>query len=120
MTIRIENATQHRIPRQHVMTRMTQALNRVRVQPATARVSFSDVNGPKGGVDVRCALLVGLPGQPWICAERVATTPRLAFDESYARAVRQLEGGYTRWQESRRRPKKYYVAKRLLLTGDTR
>ena len=114
MDIRIENETRLPIPHEHVVTRMTQVLNRAVVRPATARVSFSDVNGPKGGADIRCALRLDLPGQPPIVADGVATTPRLAFDESYARAVRQLESERTRWQESQRRPKKYYLAKRLL------
>lgn len=114
MDIRIENEIGRRIPRQHVLTRMAQALRRVLVQPASARVAFTDVNGPKGGADVRCTVLVSLPGQPPISITRAGTTPRLAFDASYDRATRQLERGRARWQDSRRHPKKYYVAKRLL------
>jgi ribosome-associated translation inhibitor RaiA len=114
MNIRIENDTQERIPRQHVMTRMTQALGRMEASPVTAHVTFSDVNGPKGGADIRCALLVSLPGQPPIQAERAQTTARVAFDESYARLVRQLEHARARWQDVSRRPKKYFAAKRLL------
>jgi ribosome-associated translation inhibitor RaiA len=82
--------------------------------PVTARVTFSDVNGPKGGADIRCGLLVSLPGQPPIRAERAQTTVRLAFDGSYARLVRQLEHARARRQDVSRRPKKYFAAKRLL------
>ena len=114
MDIRIENETELRIPREHVITRITQALNRAVVRPANARITFSDVNGPKGGADIRCALLLELPGHPPIVADRVATTPRLAFDASYARIARQLEAERRRWQASRRRPKKYFAAMRLL------
>lgn len=116
MDIRIENETGRRIPREHVMARMAQTMRRVVVRPATARVAFTDVNGPKGGADLRCTTVVSLPGQPPISVARVGTTARLAFDAAYARLLRQLERGRARWQDVRRHPKKYYVAKRLLTT----
>ena len=74
MTIRIENETKERIPRQHVTGQMTRALRAIEGSPVTARVTFSDVNGPKGGADIRCALLVSVPGQAPIRVERVQTT----------------------------------------------
>jgi hypothetical protein len=115
MKIRIDNETTRRIPRQHAMTRMRQALRRAAADTATtARVTFSDVNGPKGGADIRCALLVSVPGRPPIRAEDVETTPRLAFDASYARVLRQFERALGRRREASRRPKKYFAAKRLL------
>ena len=113
MKIHIENETKQRIPRQHVLARVTEALTRMAASAATARVTFSDVNGPKGGADIQCALLVTLPGRPAIRAERAQTTARLAFDESFARLTRQLEHVRRQRRESSRRPKKYFVAKRL-------
>ena len=112
--IRIEGNMDRRIPRAYVTTRMSRVLNRLPAGPVTAHVTFSDVNGPKRGNDVRCGVLVELPRQPAIRVERVATTPRLAFDQTYDRVVRQLERYRDRWQEDRRHPKKYYVAKHLL------
>ena len=114
MIIRIENETKERIPRQHVTGQMTRALRAIEGSPLTARVTFSDVNGPKGGADIRCALLVSVPGEAPMRVERVQTTARLAFDEAYARAVRQLEATSGRRRDARRKPKKYFVAKRLL------
>jgi ribosome-associated translation inhibitor RaiA len=101
------------IPREHVIARLDQALSRLPLHPVAARVRFSDVNGPKGGPDIRCALLVELPGRPPIRVEREAITPRLAFDATYERLVRQLERSRERWQDERRHPKKYYAASRL-------
>ena len=112
-SIRIEDKAAGRIPRTHVMSRMKQLLRRLPVRPLSARVSFSDVNGAKGGVDIRCGILVSLPGEPPIRVERMATTPRLAFDQSYDRVRRQVERPRRRWRESQRHPKKYYAAKRL-------
>jgi len=114
MEIRIEGSVTPAIPRAHVTTRMRQVLRRLPVHPVTAHVTFTDVNGPKGGNDIRCAVLVEVPRQPSIRVERRAPTPRLAFDASYDRLVRQLERYRERWQDSRRRPKKYFAARRLL------
>jgi len=111
--IHIEGAIGRPIPRGHVTTRLSQALSRLPVHPVAAHVRFSDVNGPKGGIDIRCTLLVELPRRPAIRVEREATTPRLAFDASYERLVRLLERSRERWQDERRHPKKYYAASRL-------
>jgi len=111
--IRIEGTVGGRIPRAYVIERLSRVLDRLPLAPVTAHVTFSDVNGPKGGVDIRCAVLVELPHQPALRVERAAPTPRLAFDQSYSRIVRQLQRSRERWQESRRHPKKYYVAKLL-------
>lgn len=59
--IRIEGRVSHRIPRAHIVTRLSRALGRLPLAPVTAHVTFSDVNGPKGGADIRCAVLVALP-----------------------------------------------------------
>jgi hypothetical protein len=112
--VRIESEIDRAIPRVHVERRLAQALNRVRVRHATARVTFSDVNGPKGGRDVRCAVQFRVAGRPPISVTSVGTTPRLTFDAAYVSARRALDRALARWQASARRPKKYYVAKRLL------
>jgi ribosome-associated translation inhibitor RaiA len=111
--IRIGGNVGRRIPRAYVTERLSLVLDRLPLAPVTAHVTFSDVNGPKGGADIRCAVLVDLPHQPAIRVEQTATTPRLAFDQSYDRVVRKLERSRERWQENRRHPKKYYAAKRL-------
>jgi ribosome-associated translation inhibitor RaiA len=95
------------------MSRMNRLLKRLPVRPLSARVTFSDVNGPKGGADKRCGILVSLPGGPAIRVERVATTARLAFDQTCDRVQRRAERPRRRWRESQRHPKKYYAAKRL-------
>lgn len=87
---------------------------KIHIENETTRVTFTDVNGPKGGRDIHCAVLVSLPGRPAIRAERAQTTPRLAFDENFARLTRQLEDVRRQRRESSRRPRKYFAAKRLL------
>lgn len=114
MTIDIRGLADHPALRQHVTRRMRAELERLVVEPTLARVSFFDDNGPKGGLGARCALLVRLPRQPEIRVEHVAETPRLAFDMAAAVLERQVDRHADRRRESRRRPKKYFVAKRLL------
>ena len=113
LQVRIEGNSGRQVPRRHVTRRMEHVLSRVPLAPAIAHVTFSDVNGPQGGADVRCAVLVKLPHHVAIRCERVASAARLAFDETCDRIVRQLERSRERWLDSRRRPKKYYLAKRL-------
>jgi ribosome-associated translation inhibitor RaiA len=83
------------------------------VTPVSASATFVDDNGPRGG-GVRCALTVRLPHRPALRAERTAETPRVALDAAFAALARQLAQYRERQRERRRRPKKYYAAKRLL------
>lgn len=82
-----------------------------------AQATFFDENGPKGGPAIRCALTVRLPYRPTVRVENVAETARLAFDGALAVLERQLERYRERDRDNRRRPKKYFVAKRLLMAG---
>jgi ribosome-associated translation inhibitor RaiA len=82
--------------------------------PAVAQVTFFDENGPKGGLGIRCAFTVSLPRRPRIRVEHVAETPRLAFDGGITALERRLKAITERRRDLRRRPKKYFTAKRLL------
>jgi len=112
-SIRIDGRAAGRIPRAHIMVRLKELLKRLPARPLSVRVTFGDVNGPKGGVDTRCGILVSLPGEPVIRVERMGTTPRLAFDGAYERIRRTTERPRRRWRESQRHPKKQYAARRL-------
>jgi len=112
--IHIEGDIEMRIPHGHVMARLGRALGRLPLPPAAAHVRFTNVNGSRGGDDIRCAVVVELPRQACLRVERLAATPRLAFDASYRRLVRQLERARERGQQARRHPKKYYAASRAL------
>ena len=82
--------------------------------PVHVRVGFTDENGPKGGVDTRCAVTVEWPRRPPLHAEDVAPTPRQALDAAFEALERRLLKTLDRQREQRRRPKKYFVARRLL------
>jgi ribosome-associated translation inhibitor RaiA len=84
--------------------------------PVHVRVGFTDENGPKGGIGTRCAITVEWPRRPALHAEDVAPTPRHALDAAFEAIERLLLKELDRQREQRRRPKKYFVAKRLLET----
>jgi ribosome-associated translation inhibitor RaiA len=100
-----------------VAGKITATLSRLRVGATTARVQFSDENGPKGGPDTKCSITVEVPRRAELHADTVADNPRLAFEQAFAALERQIERERERVREERRRPKKYYLAKRLLEPG---
>jgi ribosome-associated translation inhibitor RaiA len=104
-----------------IRARVTAGLARVLaslpVEPTTARVAFTDENGPKGGVAIRCALEIHLPRQTAVRVEEVATTPRLALDAGLDKLERRLRRVRQSARQAKRRPKKYYAAGRALAAG---
>ncbi|HEV8643338.1 MAG TPA: HPF/RaiA family ribosome-associated protein [Methylomirabilota bacterium] len=116
MTIAIEGAQGHPALRALVARRMESLTGRLRTRPMSARVAFTDENGPKGGVDTRCVLTLALPRRPPLSVEQVAESHRLAFDGALASLERRLSRELGQARGQRRRPKKYYVARRLLLS----
>lgn len=100
-----------RIARAHVVARMTRVVRRLPLRPLTARVRFVDVNGPKGGMDIRCAVDLRLPRRPLVHVERLATTARRAFDGACDTLARRVDEATARWRQARRHPKKYYTAR---------
>jgi ribosome-associated translation inhibitor RaiA len=100
--------------RRRATTAVRDALARLTAWPITAHVTFVDDNGPKGGRAARCAVTVRLPYRPHVRVEKVAETPRLAFDAAMAVLQRDLERYRERQHDQQRHPKKYFAAKRLL------
>jgi hypothetical protein len=102
----------------HVRRTLSAALAHLRPAPLGVQVRFVDDNGPKGGVDIRCALTVRVPFRPVIRVEHMGQSARHAFDQALAVLGRQLERDEARARDARRRPKKYYAAARLLAGQD--
>ena len=98
----------------HIRRRMSLTPARVLPAPLGAQVRFLDDNGPKGGVDIRCAVTVRVPYRPSLRVEHMGETARHAFDQALDVLGRQIERDGARAREVRRRPKKYYAARRLL------
>jgi ribosome-associated translation inhibitor RaiA len=115
-SIKIERAGEVASPalRGYVTSQLASLIERLRLRPTHVRATFVDENGPKGGRAMRCALDVRLPRRSTVHVEATATTPRLAFDGAHGKLARQLTRLRDLRRELRRRPKKYYVAKRAL------
>ena len=98
--------------RARIGERVTAALEPIKLAPVSAHVAFFDDNGPKGG-GIRCAFTVRLPYRPALRVEHTAETARLAFDGGFGALERLLERYREQDRDSRRRPKKYFAAKRV-------
>jgi ribosome-associated translation inhibitor RaiA len=113
-SIDIQGLHRSRALRALVTEQLSATFATLRVPPLTARAVFSDENGPKGGETLRCALTVKLPRAAAVHVEEWSSTPRLAFDGALVKLERQLARHREGARALRRRPKKYFVAKRLL------
>ena len=116
MAIEIRGVPTDSALRAHVTARLTPGLAHLATKAITAQVTFFDENGPKGGLAMRSAITVRLPYRPHVHAEDTARTLRAAFDGAFAKLERELERYRDRDRESKRHPKKYYTAKRLMAT----
>ena len=86
----------------------------LRQPPTAVRVGFTDENGPKGGPSIRCALTIDMARRRALHVEHTATTPRQAFDLAFDALERRALQEIDRTRDRRRRPKKYFLARRLL------
>jgi hypothetical protein len=119
MIITIEGLNHDTSLRELILRRLNALGERVRPAPVSARIAFTDENGPKGGNDTRCALTLEVPRRRSLHVEDLAPDHRLAFDAAFAGLERVALRDRDTARQQRRRPKKYYVAKRLL-EGDDR
>ena len=98
-------------PLQAVIQRKLHAiLRRTRVNPTASSVTFTDVNGPKGGVDIRCAVSVNTPRRPTYHASARGAEPPLAFEGALEALEHELQRDRAKRRDLARRPKKYFVA----------
>jgi ribosome-associated translation inhibitor RaiA len=97
-----------------IVTRIRKACSRLPSEPTSAVVSFTAQNGHKGGPGTRCAITAWIPGKKTGHVEAIATTPATAFDAVIDSFERWVKEHTDRLMDARRRPKKYYLAKRLL------
>jgi ribosome-associated translation inhibitor RaiA len=103
-----------------IQRKLGAAFAKKKLQPIAVRIDFTDENGTKGGVGIRCGVTIELPRRrKAVHVEDQAENPRLAFDTAFEALERQFERERGRTLTERRRPKKYYVAKRLLNPDET-
>jgi hypothetical protein len=78
------------------------ALRRLTALVPRAKVQFSDVNGPRGGVDKRCQVELKTDSAGTVVIASLARDWRTALDRSLTRATRVLTRGLQRSQKPAR------------------
>jgi hypothetical protein len=114
----VEGTSDHTFQSQ-VRNRILQALDRVGGRTTAAKVLFIDENGPKGGVDTRCTIVADIPRRPDLSVTHIAESAALAFDGALGALEQSAARDRDRKRALARRPKKYFVAKRLLSPDTT-
>lgn len=84
------------------VARVRFALRRLTALVPRARVQFSDVNGPRGGVDKRCQIELKTESAGTVVIASLAQDWRTALDRSLARASRVLRRSLQRSQKPAR------------------
>ncbi len=75
------------------------ALRRLNAWVPRAKVQFSDVNGPRGGVDKRCQVELSTDAAGTVVIASLARDWRTALDRSLGRATRVLTRSLQRTQK---------------------
>lgn len=83
------------------VTRVRFALRRLTALVIRAKVQFSDVNGPRGGVDKRCQVELKTEMAGTVVIASLARDWRTALDRSLNRATRVLTRNLQRSQKKR-------------------
>jgi ribosome-associated translation inhibitor RaiA len=118
MTVEIEGLTGRLALRALIGRKIAAVFEPRRAKPTIVRVLFVDENGPKGGVGIKCGITVEVPRRPAFHAEDRGETHRLAFDGAFDALERQVVSGRERRRAESRRPRKYFLAKRLLMSEE--
>jgi ribosome-associated translation inhibitor RaiA len=90
--------------------RLLDLLRQHAVRATSTGLRFTDVNGPKGGQDVRCNVTVKVARRPAMSTTAIGANPRLAVDAALEKLERRLARLRETTRDSRRHPKKYFVA----------
>lgn len=94
--IRAQDFTLTEALRTHVEHRLRFAMTRFHDRMHRISVRMSDVNGPKGGVDKRCVVVIKARGLPDIVVADTEADLYVAIDRAVGRARRTLQRQRTR------------------------
>ena len=110
----IVEGTRNNVFARRVRARIAHTLGRVDPPPTTAKAIFSDENGPKGGPGIRCTIVHDMPRRRDFSVSEYGDTEEVAFDAAFAALETSVGRDRDRRRALVRRPKKYFLAKRLL------
>ncbi|MDK2122551.1 HPF/RaiA family ribosome-associated protein [Parachitinimonas caeni] len=95
--IHVDEAT-----REYVMRRLQFALNRTLNRIGAITVRLVDENGPRGGIDKVCQVLLVLPGRASVVITERASELHRAIDKAIHRAAHAASRAFGRQQSGRR------------------
>lgn len=106
MNVHIESpGAANQVPRRAAAQRLRFGMRRLNWLVASASVSLSDVNGPRGGLDKRCQVeLRTNASTPPVVVTALARDWRFALDKAVVRAKRVLLSSWRRLHGDARRP----------------
>jgi len=91
--------------RAYILRRVHLHVRRLGRALAAVVVRLSDVNGPKGGVDKRCQVMLVRRGQAPVTIDEVSMDAYAAVDVAVERATLAAGRGIARERSTRRRPR---------------
>jgi len=74
----------------YVLKKVGAAAGRLNEASGTIEVRLTDLNGPKGGIDKQCSIVVTPPGQRTLCVEEQAEDFYAAIDAAAATLKKSL------------------------------
>ncbi len=89
---------------QHTQHRLASDLNWARDHVSCVMVRLSDINGPRGGEDMRALVQVQIPGSQVVVVEDVSSDLYIAIDRAMNRAARTVARRVSRERDRRQRP----------------
>lgn len=89
---------------QHTQNRLACDLNWARHHVTCVTVRLSDINGPRGGDDMRALVQIDLPGTQAVVVEDVCSDLYIAIDRAMERAGRTVARRVSRQRDLRQRP----------------
>jgi ribosome-associated translation inhibitor RaiA len=93
--------------RQSIEQRVRFVLRRLQHQVSQARIRLTDINGPRGGVDKECQLLLKQAGPGQVVIKTQGTTYASALDAALQRASQALLRARQRRRPQARRSQEY-------------
>jgi len=103
--IRFRGLASSEFLRAYIVRRLQGHLRRLGTALRSVVVRLSDVNGPKGGVDKRCHVMLVRAGQPPVTVEELGADAYAAVDVAVERAALAASRGMSRARTTRRRPR---------------
>ncbi len=89
---------------QHTQNRLACDLNWARDHVSRVTVRLSDINGPRGGEDMRAMVQISIPGKQDVVVEDTRSDLYIAIDRAVERAGQAVARRVNRERDQRQRP----------------